>query len=56
MKTKPLTQSQYGSPFFWDAEKEIQKLVNRDEQYIETLVDLGGKAGEPKFKGTDVSF
>lgn len=36
-QTNPLTQEEYGSPFIYDAENNIKKLVNLEAEIIPTV-------------------
>ena len=54
--TKKLTKSEYPSPYNFEPEEIIKKLVAKDEVFIETVVNLQGQAGKPIYQGTEVVF
>lgn len=56
MQTKLLEKSQYPSPFNYDSEEIIKKLVQKEECYIETVVDLHETAGKPIYQPVEVVF
>lgn len=56
MKTKQLDKSQYKSPYHYDSQEYIKKLVQKDEVYVETVVDLCGRAGNPIYQPCEVVF
>ena len=53
---KELSKEEYPSPYNFDPEEIIKKLVVKDEAYVETVVDLKGNAGKPIYQGTEVVF
>lgn len=56
MNTKELSQKEYPSKYYYKPQEYIKMLVNLDERYFPTVVDLQGRAGEPIYKGTEVIF
>lgn len=56
MNTKELTKTEYPSRHIYDPKTYILKLVMKDEAEIETVVDLQGTAGQPKYVPCEVIF
>ena len=56
MNTKPLSKKEYPSPYNFDPESIIRKIVLKDEAYFETVVDLQGVAGKPIYQPCEIIF
>ena len=54
--TNKLTKEKYPSPYNYEPQEYIKQLVQKDEMFVETVVDLQGQAGKPIYQGTEVVF
>ena len=54
--TKELSKKEYPSPLNYEPKEYIQKLVKKDEAFVETVVDLQGQAGKPIYQSCEIVF
>jgi hypothetical protein len=55
-QVKKLNKEEYPSPYNFDSQEIIKKMVDKEAYILETLYNLKGRAGNPKPEPCEISF